>query len=92
MRLDGSGADGLFDVLARTVEATLAAAPADAGADAAMAAPGARAMMGSAVAAIEWWLHADPGTPRAVLVGYPADLAWNGGRALPGDWLGFGGA
>lgn len=75
---------GLFDLLSGASEAMLAAV----GTDAEMAAPGARAMMGSAIAAIEWWLRSGATMPRATLVGYLADLAWGGGTALPKGWLG----
>ncbi|MBO2455771.1 TetR/AcrR family transcriptional regulator [Actinomadura barringtoniae] len=80
---------GLFDLLAGAIETMLGPAQAAAGRDAEMAAPGARAMMGSAIAAIEWWLRGGTAMPRAQLVGYLSDLAWHGGAGLPDGWMGI---
>ena len=74
---------GLFELLAGEIEAVLCAA----GTDPVMAAPGARAMLGSVTAVIEWWLRSGMEMPRERLVGYFADLAWRGGVGLPEGWL-----
>lgn len=79
---------GLFDLLAGAIEAMLEPALRARGTDIELAAPGARAMMGSAIAAIEWWLRTDMAMPRPKLVGYLTDLAWNGGVGLPEGWMG----
>jgi AcrR family transcriptional regulator len=86
---EGDAGPGLFDLLAGAIEAMLGPAQAAAGGDAELAAPGARAMMGSAIAAIEWWLRGGTVMPRDRLVGYLTDLAWHGGAGLPDGWMGL---
>lgn len=80
---------GLFDLLVGAVEAMLKPTLEAEGGDTDMAAPGARSMMGSATAAIEWWLKTATAMPRLKLVSYLADLAWHGGAGLPSGWLGI---
>lgn len=79
--LSGDPAAGVFEQLAAAVEAMLTSAfAADARSPA--AAPWARAIVGSAVAAAEWWRRT--GTmSRADLVEHLTALCWDGGAALP---------
>jgi AcrR family transcriptional regulator len=74
-------ATGVFERLAESVEAMLATAF---GADprTPAAAPWSRAIVGSAVAAAEWWCRTATMT-RADLVEHLTALCWDGGAALP---------
>ncbi|WP_460301716.1 TetR/AcrR family transcriptional regulator [Actinocorallia aurea] len=78
---DGPGA--LLVRLAEAIEAMLA----DTGTAPELAAPSAQAMLGSATAAIDWWLASGATLPRAALVDQIAALAWHGGAALLGSWF-----
>lgn len=79
--LSGDPATGVFEQLAAAVEHMLRSAfGSDARAPA--AAPWSRAIVGSAVAAAEWWCRTGSMT-RAELVEYLTALCWDGGAALP---------
>jgi len=80
---------GLLDKLTEAVEAMMSTTLATADADPEAAATWARAMIGSLVGVIEWWLRGEPPLPRGTVVGYLADLNWGGGAALPPGWLGI---
>ncbi|MGV0743645.1 TetR family transcriptional regulator [Mycolicibacterium sp. XJ870] len=68
--------------LAGAVEAMLTASLAAGGAATAPAAPWARAIVGSATVAAEWWIR-NSSMPRAELVEHLTRLCWDGGSALP---------
>jgi AcrR family transcriptional regulator len=74
-------ANGVFERLAAAVEFMLAAASAD-GAGARAAAPWARAIVGSAVSAAEWWCRTRT-LALSELVEDLTALCWEGGAALP---------
>ncbi|MBU9762350.1 TetR/AcrR family transcriptional regulator [Mycobacterium sp. TNTM28] len=78
----GHETPGIFDQLAAAVEAMLAASMKAGGADAAAAAPWARAIVGSAMVSAQWWIR-DSTMPRAELVEHLTTLCWDGGSALP---------
>lgn len=72
--------NGVFEQLAGAVEQMLADAFADD--SRAAAAPWSRAIVGSAVAAAEWWCRCQT-MSRAALVEHLTALCWDGGAALP---------
>ncbi|RAV09346.1 TetR/AcrR family transcriptional regulator [Mycolicibacterium sp. GF69] len=79
--LSGDPAAGVFERLAVAVEFMLAAAFAS-DQRAPAAAPWSRAIVGSAVAAAEWWCRTET-MPRVELVEHLTALCWDGGAALP---------
>lgn len=79
--LGGDPGTGVFERLAAAVEYMLTAAF-DSDVRTPAAAPWARAIVGSAVAAAEWWCRTAT-MPRADLVEYLTALCWDGGAALP---------
>lgn len=78
--LSGDPPTGVFEQLAGAVEQMLTAAFADD--SRAAAAPWSRAIVGSAVAAAEWWCRCRT-MSRAALVEHLTALCWDGGAALP---------
>jgi AcrR family transcriptional regulator len=79
--LSADPATGVFEQLAAAVEAMLSSAfAADARSQA--AAPWSRAIVGSAVAAAEWWWRTGA-MSRDALVEHLTTLCWDGGSALP---------
>ncbi|MCZ8379373.1 TetR/AcrR family transcriptional regulator [Mycobacterium sp. CPCC 205372] len=79
--LSGDPATGVFEQLAAAVEVMLTSAFATDERSPA-AAPWSRAIVGSAVAAAEWWCRTGA-MSRAGLVEYLTTLCWDGGSALP---------
>lgn len=79
--LNSEPSAGVFEELAVAVEFMLRAAFAD-DARGSAAAPWARAIVGSAVSAAEWWCRTGTMT-RSELVEHLTSLCWDGGAALP---------
>ncbi|WP_170201264.1 TetR/AcrR family transcriptional regulator [Actinocorallia herbida] len=79
----GYGPGTLVTGLAEAIEAMLTAT----GTPPELAAPSAQAMLGSATAAIDWWLAAGAALPRAALVTQIGSLAWHGGAELLASWF-----
>lgn len=79
----GDQPNGVYEQLSAAVEFMLIAASDGDDVRLRAAAPWARAIVGSAVAAAQWWCRSEPAMPRAELVAHLTALCWDGGAALP---------